>query len=360
MNQALLISSNEESKMVATDTSTIMTDAVVREADLAGLVLLLEHGLVSLPSSNDENQVHVFLNNQSHLGMLLPVTKNEEGKKMQQIENATPSSPRLVSSWGTEHPNVQFDILESNDAVVTVLDLGGKRLYKGFPFSPKACFGTFSSLTTLNLAGTDLPLKDVLEILALPNVVENIESLYLGGNGLRDDGALAIASNFLKTARKLRKLDLRYNDIQVTGMEAICNALGSNSIVQYLYIEGNQIGNDGAAALANLLVQQGSNGHNSNVPLQEVFLGANRIQAEGAKALAESLFKNKHLSKLYLEGNNIGLDGANAFSLVLEELRGDTALKNLFADNNNIGKEGSKRLAKALNSATAIVDSILE
>ena len=89
-------------------------------------------------------------------------------------------------------------------------------------------------------------------------------------------------------------------------------------------------------------------------------MGANKIKADGAKSLAETLYKNKHLTKLYLEGNDIGLEGANYFSAVLECLQGDTALKHLFVDNNNIGKEGSKRLAKALNSGTAIGESLLD
>jgi hypothetical protein len=59
-----------------------------------------------------------------------------------------------------------------------------------------------------------------------------------------------------------------------------------------------------------------------------------------------------------LEGSNIGLQGANAFSTVLEELDGNTVLKNLFVDNNNIGKEGPKQLASALDSATTMGDGL--
>jgi Ran GTPase-activating protein (RanGAP) involved in mRNA processing and transport len=87
-------------------------------------------------------------------------------------------------------------------------------------------------------------------------------------------------------------------------------------------------------------------------------LGANQVQSQGAAAVASSLHSNKTVSKIYLEGNNIGLQGANAFLMVLEELDGNTTLKNLFVDNNNIGKEGSKQLASALNSAMAMGDGI--
>lgn len=318
----------------------------IRKSDTKGLEISLEHGLVALPNTHDENEL--FLNTQSHLGML-PM---EHGTAKQPASDAT-KSPHLVSTWGRRHPNVQFG---DKSNAVTVLDLGGKRLHKGFPCNPQDSVGAFACLNTLNLAGTDLTLQDIMRILALPNVVETVECLYLGGNCLGDDGAKAIAAQFLASARRLRKLDLRYNDIQVAGMQAICEAL-LESNVEYLYLEGNQVGNDGAKALANLLEQQALSECNA---LREVFLGANKIQADGAKFLAEILHQNKYLSKLYLEGNDIGLQGANAFSTVLEALQGDTGLKHLFVDNNNIGKEGSKRLAKALKSGTAIGESMLE
>ena len=115
------------------------------------------------------------------------------------------------------------------------------------------------------------------------------------------------------------------------------------------------MGDLGAIAIANLL-------KNEACQIRQVFMGSNQIQSKGAIELASSLYSNKLVSKIYLEGNNIGLEGADAFSSVLEELGsgGNTGLKNLFVDNNNIGKDGSKRLARALNSETAIGESLLE
>lgn len=250
---------------------------------------------------------------------------------------------QLISSWGGE---VQFDI----DGNVIVIDLGGKRLYKGLPCAPEMLNpARFPFLTKLNLAGTDLPFGDLMAV--LDQVQAHIEHVYLGGNGLGVEGSMKLATSWLASARKLLTLDLRYNDIKGVGMEAICQALASTQ-VQYLYVEGNQIGDSGAMAVAALLKDPKS-------PLEQLFMGANQILAPGAQALASTLYVNKKISKIYLEGNSIGLDGANYFSSALEDLKGDTGLKNLFVDNNNIGKEGSLRLAKALNSATVIEDAII-
>lgn len=279
----------------------------------------------------------------------------------------------LVNSW-CKNDKVRFNDDNNNDidkpAFVSFIDLGGRRLHRGLPMSPPP-FDHFSQLTTLNLAGTDLPLSDTMTVL---EQLKALESLYIGGNGLGVAGGKALGA-WLRSggpsSRSLKKLDLRYNDIGGAGMMALCQGLSSSSsssstnTVQQLYVEGNGIGDEGAAALAELLVEQGNQQKEQhvkgveNVGLREVFLGANNIQALGARKLAASLYTNKQLFKLYLEGNNIGLEGANAFSAVLEELNGDTGLRKLFVDNNNIGKEGSKRLAETLNSGSAIDDMAL-
>jgi hypothetical protein len=276
------------------------------------------------------------------------------------LASAPDCDDKLCSSWTTA---VAFNA----DGCVTLLDLGGKRLYKGFPGGAPPIQIIFKQqlgahLTTLNVAGTDLPLKDTMAILEL--VAPTIQALYVGGNGLGVAGAKALG-RWSPSASQLIKLDVRYNDIGCEGMEALCEGLGqqqSCSKVQYLYAEGNQIGDQGAIALSQLLLLKTTDADGSTVvsssSLREIFLGANQIQSQGAAALASSLHSNKTVSKIYLEGNQIGLQGANAFSTVLEELDGNTALKNLFVDNNNIGKEGSKRLASALNSATAMGDGL--
>eukprot|EP00980_Cylindrotheca_fusiformis_P028781 scaffold22642_cov134-Cylindrotheca_fusiformis.AAC.36 len=254
------------------------------------------------------------------------------------------SDDTLCSSWPSS--SVGFDA----DGCVTLLDFGGKRLYKGFPTSIESCFASLKHLKKLNLAGTDLPLNDTMSILSI--VQDRLECLHIGGNGLRHKGAQELGA-WLPSATKLNKLDVRYNDMGGDGITRLCHGLKDHPSLVYFYAEGNQIDDAGVTAIANLLQGQ-------SISIKELFLGSNQIQSDGAKELAASLRSNKILSKLYLEGNAIGLAGANYFSEVLEELAGDTSLKNLFVDNNNIGKEGSQRLAKALNSATAIGDSFLE
>jgi Leucine Rich repeat len=264
------------------------------------------------------------------------------------FKNIDVENQHCADAW---RPHVQCD---EETGLVIFLDLGGCRLRKGIP-DGDGVPEVLTSCQTLNLANTDLPLK--AEILVLREMLF-LESLFLGGNGIHDDLCLELARGYLPTAINLKVLDLRYNNIGPAGCQALCEGLVSllskskAKGLNRLYLEGNRIGDPGAVALAKWLAVQGN-------PLQELFLGANNIGPEGAAALAESLKANKTISKIYLEGNSIGPIGADAFTTVLTEIKGDTALKHLFCDNNDIGKEGSTRLGKALNSATAIGDSLV-
>lgn len=251
----------------------------------------------------------------------------------------------LCSSWSSsDDMRVHFDAA----GTVILLNLGGKRLHRGFPSAE--ALSHLSVLRSLNLGGTDLPLKDTENVLSI--VASSIESVYLGGNGLGNEGAKMIA-RWLSTEKpeNLVKIDLRYNDIGGEGMEILCDGL-LHARVMYLHLEGNQIGNAGCASLSKLLKLEACH-------LVEVFLGGNKIEAAGAAQLASSLEANTTLTKLYLEGNSIGPEGATAFSEALEELKENKKhIKHLFVDNNNIGKEGSQRLARALDSRTAIPDGV--
>lgn len=245
----------------------------------------------------------------------------------------------LVCAWPSDR--VHFN----ETGQVTFLNFGGKRLHRGFPYSE--AFILFPSLRSLNLGGTDLSLTGT-EVVLSKVANSTVESIHIGGNGLGNEGAKAIGMWLVGKPARLLKVDFRYNDIGDEGMAALCQGLVDSDVI-YFHMEGNAIGNAGCLALSTLL-------NHGSCKLAEVFLGANKIGAAGAAHLASSLLTNTTLSKLYLEGNNIGLEGATAFSEVLEELTTHKTLKHLYVDNNNIGKEGSQRLSKALNSSTSFSD----
>jgi hypothetical protein len=287
----------------------------IQPSSVQGLQLLQKAGLIK--SGVNQKESHAT-------GLLVPTDQ----------ENSDPRE-----SWLSV---AKFD----SDGNVVSLDFGSCRLRKGLSVD----LSQFTHLKILNLGGADLPLNDTMDV--LQSLTQMLQCLYLGGNYLCDAGGEKIGLWF-PSAAKMRKLDMRYTEMGGAGCRALCNGLAQQGKTTHLYLEGNNLGDPGAQALAEFLQQDGC-------PLQELFLGANKIGPDGAAAIASALATNKTITKIYLEGNHIGPVGADAFTKVLEECNGNTALKHLFVDNNQIGKEGSKRLAAVLNSSTAIGDSGLE
>jgi Ran GTPase-activating protein (RanGAP) involved in mRNA processing and transport len=301
------------------------TDTLVDASSLVGLRLLKSAHLLESSDSVDDIYCSAWSSNRVHF-----VDHNSS------------------SNCNNNNDNNNNDKNSSSAGAVALLNLGGQRLHHGWPSAE--ALNHFPELSTLNLGGTDLPLEDIETVLSM--VANSIECIHIGGNGLGNQGAEMIARWLCeKMPANLVKIDLRYNDIDCEGMEFLCEGLQVTR-VNYLHLEGNQIGDAGCAALSQLL-------KHGSCKLEEVFLGANKIGAAGAAHLASSLERNSTLTKLYLEGNSIGLEGASAFSEALEELKENKKhLKNLFVDNNNIGQEGSQRLAKALDSGFVIPDGI--
>ena len=224
---------------------------------------------------------------------------------------------------------------------ITTLSLGGIRLDK---ISPADILDVeFYGIQTLDVAGTYI---EISILSAFLSKCTSLKQLHLGGNGLGDKGIHMLAVNNCKCLEKLRSLDVRYNDITSKGAMSIASILKNHDCcMECLYLEGNDLRCEGAAALA------------YTGPLIELFLGQNNIGPDGAAALADGLLNDDTcLRNLYMEGNTMGPEGAAVFRKVLEKLGSNKTLEKLYADNNCIGKVEFAALGQALNSVTMIGD----
>ena len=142
--------------------------------------------------------------------------------------------------------------------------------------------------------------------------VATLSNLYLVDYNIGAEGAGYLASALRKNS-SITKLDLGRNGLGSGGVVALMSALapsGTNSPLTNLYLGGNGVTDDGAAVVANGLVQ--------NHGIRHLCLNSNGIRDEGAEALARSLSKNKILTRLDLMGNgNIGYGGIQAFEIAL-------------------------------------------
>ena len=138
-------------------------------------------------------------------------------------------------------------------------------------------------------------------------------------------------------------------DVRDAGVFALAEALKVNTTLTRLGLDTNNIGADGAGALAEAL--------KVNAALTECHLSDNNIGAAGAGALAEALKVNTALTKLNLYGNNIDAAGAVALA---EALKVNAALTDLYLHSNDIGADGAVALAEALKVNTALTRLYLD
>lgn len=239
----------------------------------------------------------------------------------------------------------------------TEIHLGGLmvRITNVRPFL-EALYENRISLCTVDFGGTDVAMDNFL--LGMNHVETCWKKLYLGGCAIGSRGGVHDLAKVIGLCPDLTVLDLRYNDLSGKDMELLESVLSNHCKLSILYLEGNRLSCEGAKVIGRIIanhVNDHSNSHShshSHTCLKELYLGSNNIGVDGAMALAKGLEQNSSLEKLYLDGNAIGNEGALAFTnALLSQTRTQTkVLKHLYVDNNGIGKDAAMKLGRALNS----------
>lgn len=118
--------------------------------------------------------------------------------------------------------------------------------------------------------------------------------------------------NALKKNSRLEGLAIELNELKEEGAEALAELLGTEeSGLTQLYAGANQMMPNGIVAISKALAR--------NNKLQVLDLGRNIIEELGAKALAEMLSTNKVLTTLYLPATDVNDAGLEA---IIESLDG--------------------------------------
>ena len=176
----------------------------------------------------------------------------------------------------------------------------------------------------------------------LRNNDHTLQKLYLDNNQISDEGATALA-HAIKGNTTFQRLSLRDNKISDEGATALAHALKGNTTLQILWLGGNQISDAGATALAHAMKR--------NTTLQRLWLGSNQISDEGATALADAMKGNTTLQRLSLRYNKISDEGVTALA---HALKGNTTLQLLWLGSNQISDEGATALADAMKGNTTL------
>ena len=141
----------------------------------------------------------------------------------------------------------------------------------------------------------------------------------------------------------LQNLDLEGNGIRDEGAKALAEGLIVHSTLQTFNLSSNQIGDEGATAIAEAL--------KNNANLLTLDLCQNRIRKDGATAIAEALTSTSQGLWKFLSNDKFKVDRETD---TVKEFSVNSTLQELNLDFNSIGDEGASALAEALEFSSTL------
>jgi Ran GTPase-activating protein (RanGAP) involved in mRNA processing and transport len=217
------------------------------------------------------------------------------------------------------------------------------------------------NLQTLYLSGNDIGENGALSIAGAILHGSALLNLYLSANKLGPIGMKAIAgaiakndalvsslgaaSTALKTAQSMQELHVGSSSIRSEGFLAIPRMLLTNISLRSLCVVNNGIDDDDLALLAQALSQ------NKNLPLETLRLSFNEITCVGVEHLMNSIWGSPTLRELKLDNNKIQDRGAQLCAVVLTSI----PLEILDLSLNRITTVGVKALMKNLSENTSLL-----
>jgi Ran GTPase-activating protein (RanGAP) involved in mRNA processing and transport len=162
--------------------------------------------------------------------------------------------------------------------------------------------------------------------------------LHIDGNKLGPEGGASIADALERKNATLQRLWIPQNELGEEGGRAFARALRSNRTLEHLGIANNSIGPEAGAEIADAL--------KGNICLLTLRIGSNQLGVRGGRAFAEALSANHYLSTLELNNNNLQAEATTAIASSLRDK--NKTLTRFDTENNAIGVEGLQALAGVL------------
>ena len=177
---------------------------------------------------------------------------------------------------------------------------------------------------------------------AVKNLLHGIHSINLASNMISGDGLELILEDLIKNTT-LKHLDLgvvegsiRKNSLQIQGAICISALLIRNRCIESLSLNDNDLGSDGGECLGIALAQ--------NESLKSLKVAENDLKSEGAIPIIKSA---KKLEVLNLSKNFMKADVGRHLAKLIKV---STTLKKLYVEYNELMIEGAKFIAKGIQS----------
>lgn len=180
----------------------------------------------------------------------------------------------------------------------------------------------------------------------------NLSTLFLSGNHIRQEGAVAIGRAILQGC-SLSELHLSANRIGEAGVQALARAIAERELLvnsdvkkkpktmEKLHIVGIEMGHEGTTTISRMLL--------NNYSIRTLCISSNGIDDNDLALLSQSLSRNKNLplEAIELSFNEITCTGLECF---MNAIWGSPTLKEIRVDNNKIKDRGAQLAAVVLTS----------
>uniref|UniRef100_K3Z567 WPP domain-containing protein n=1 Tax=Setaria italica TaxID=4555 RepID=K3Z567_SETIT len=180
---------------------------------------------------------------------------------------------------------------------------------------------------------------DVMRIFSKALEGSVLRYLNISDNALGEKGVRAF-SELLKSQEKLEELYVMNDGISEDAAKALSELIPSTENLKVLQFHNNMTGDEGAVYVAEM-VKRSPN-------LESFRCSATRIGADGGVALSEALGTCTHLKKLDLRDNLFGVDAGIALSKTLPKL---PDLVELYLSDLNLENKGTIAIVNALKQS---------
>jgi len=193
------------------------------------------------------------------------------------------------------------------NGVLTSLDVGSNGLTEEAALGIVRVERQRNKLTSLALENCGIGPTGAAEIAEYVSGSAVLTELDLARNDIDNAGAVALASA-MRVNQVLAALDISMNVIANEGATAIGGALAVNAVLKSIKLRGNSLGTEGWCAIFAALRDNKEN------KIESWDLSGQGINAEIAKVLAEYLSASAVLTTLDISRNEIGEKGAAAIA----------------------------------------------
>ena len=230
-------------------------------------------------------------------------------------------------------------VCDALPASLTTLDIGNNGGAARAAAAAAKAMRRCPALERLGVASCDITAEGACRLSPAIRDHASVKEVQLDGNRIGDRGAAAVAAAVRATSAPFERLRVRDNvNMTSAAAKAFASAMAGSSTLRELDASKAPFGAEGAKALCAGLAATAS--------LEILELSGCRLRAEGAKWLGDAVAKCASLRRLGVSRNSLGDKGV--FELTSRGLDCNASLEALDLRHNAIGPEGAKRLKGSL------------